>query len=185
MSICFFKMAPATGSTKNTTLTNCIGERVKEITNISQIESVTHQITPYRRRRRRRFFPGSVPHSFPQCGESVINPPHPDTTNSYQSHQILRHVDFLPHVHVYYRCVLPRQHSFVDPFQSGQLQERGRDGVPYRSGHRKIFLRTLTIPTPTIDCIYRSKHTIRVAHVPHAWTRFHRLKGNFVGACCE
>ena len=60
--------------------------------------SVTHQISPYRRRRR-RFFPGSVPHSFPQCGGSVINrsdgiASHPDTTNSYQSHKILCHVDF-------------------------------------------------------------------------------------------
>ena len=31
-------MAPATGGTKNTTLTNCIGERVKEIANTSWIE---------------------------------------------------------------------------------------------------------------------------------------------------
>ena len=70
----------------------------------------------------------------------------------------------------------PRQHSCVDPFPSGRPQERSRDGVPYRSGHPMTFLRALTVPTPTIDCIYRSKHTIRVAHVPHVWRRSHRLE---------
>ena len=39
MSICSFKMAPATRGTKNTRFTNCIGERVKEIANISWIEA--------------------------------------------------------------------------------------------------------------------------------------------------
>ena len=133
-----------------------------------------HQITAYRRRRR-RFFPGSVPHSSPQCGGSVIN--------QQRRHRLAsRYHQFVPEppdsASGSFSSARSRLLSLrvASPFPSGQLQERGRDGVPYRSGHPKTFLRALTVPTPTIDCIDRSKHTIRVVHVPHAWTRSHRLE---------
>ena len=54
--------------------------------------------------------------------------------------------------------------------------KREKDGVPYRSGHLKNFLRVLTVQTSTIDCICRSEHTIRAAHVAHVWTRSYRLE---------